>query len=254
MQTHLPARTPLPTALQPIPALDIHSRYHSARTGGDFFDATLIGQHLIFFLTDIAGTRNDAHTIAAALQDTLYLQSPQLFGSPAANLTDAISTLAHAINQTLIDASRGVRFAPTFLACYDLALGILTFINAGGQPAIFSDSDGTRLLGNISMPLGLFTLLTFEPGIQAFEPGARLLLVTKGIPECRRGSTHFDLTRIIETTPAPDSALALCEAVVEQAHKFRKLPWYSPQNLPFFKPRRIEDLTAAVLIRPPTKP
>jgi serine phosphatase RsbU (regulator of sigma subunit) len=244
-------RTPQPTALPPLQGLDIQSRYHSARTGGDFFDAIILGPHLVFLLTDIAGSRSSAHTIAACAQDTFRSRAPELFGTPGTNLTDAISTLAHNINGTLISTTNGVCFAPTFLACFDLTLNILTYINAGGQPAIFRDTDGTRPLPNTCMPLGLFSLLTFEPGIEAFEPGALLLLVTKGIIEVRSARTPFGperVTQLLENSNT-HSALDLCQAIIEQAHQFTRPPWYNLAKQTFTKPTRTEDLTAVALVR-----
>jgi serine phosphatase RsbU (regulator of sigma subunit) len=223
------------------------------RTGGDFFDAIAIGQHVIFLLTDIAGTRTNSHTIAASAQDTFRSRAPELFGTPDVNLTDAISTLAHDINHTLITATaHGICFAPTFLACFDLSLSILTYINAGGQPAIFRDTDGTRTLTNACMPLGLFSLLTFEPGIQAFEPGARLLLVTKGVIEERSGQTPFGAGRVTDLLQGSttNSALDLCQDILEQAHQFDKPSWYRLSKLHLTRPKRTEDLTAVALVRP----
>jgi serine phosphatase RsbU (regulator of sigma subunit) len=246
------ARTPLPTALPPFTGLDLHARYYSSRTGGDFFDAIGAGPHIVFLLTDIAGTRADAHTIAAAAQDIFRLRVPQLFSNEVINMMDTIATLAHEINQVIYNSSGGSRLAPTFLGCFNLPLGLLAYINSGGQPAIFRDSEGTRILGHVTMPLGLFTHLTYEPAIQAFEPGARLLLVTKGILEARRGRDQFGVERatsLLENL-APGSAFELCGTMLKQAHDFRKLPWYSPERLPFVKPERIEDLTAVSLVRP----
>jgi serine phosphatase RsbU (regulator of sigma subunit) len=247
-----PGRTPLPTALPPLAGLDLRSLYYSKRTGGDFFDATVVGRHVIFFLTDIAGGREDAHTIAAAAQDTFRLRAPQLFGIDGINIMDNLATLAHEINQALIGAAHGPRFSPAFLGCFDLPLGVLAYINAGGQPAIFRDTDGTRILGHVTMPLGLFTHLTYEPAIQAFEPGARLLLVTKGILEARNRRAHFGVeqaTSLLEDL-APGSAFDLCKATLDQAHNFRRQPWYSLHRAPFKKAEQVQDLTAVSLVRP----
>jgi serine phosphatase RsbU (regulator of sigma subunit) len=248
----LSARTPLPTALPPLNGLDLHARYFSSRTGGDFFDAVAAGPHVVFFLTDIAGTRDQAHTIASAAQDTFRLRVPQLFTTEVINMMDTLGILAHEVNQTIYDAAGGSRLAPTFLGCYNLHLGLLAYINSGGQPAIFRDSDGTRVLGHVTMPLGLFTHLTFEPAIQAFEPGARLLLVTKGILEARRGRDQFGVERVtavLENFPN-GSAFDLCGVTLEDAHEFRKAPWYSLERLPFTKPDSVDDLTAVALVRP----
>src|SRR6202012_4778458 len=111
-------------------------------------------------------------------------------------------------------------------------------------------------LGHITMPLGLFTHLTFEPAMQAFEPGARLLLVTKGILEATHGREQFGLERVtalVETLP-PGSAFDLCGAMLKQAQEFRKLPWYSPEKLPFVKPDAHADLPTVVLVRPNGNP
>ena len=253
MQNHSkPARTPLPTALPPIKELDLHARYYSARTGGDFFDAVAAGPHIVFLLTDIAGTRADAHTIASAAQDTFRLRVPQLFTTEVINMMDTLGILAHEINQAIYEASSGSRLAPTFLGSFNLPLGLLAYINSGGQPAIFRDSDGTRVLGHVTMPLGLFTHLTFEPAIQAFEPGARMLLVTKGILEAQRGREQFGVERataVLQNIPN-GSAFDLCGVTLEDANEFRKPPWYSPERLPFVKSQPAEDLTAVALVRP----
>ncbi len=239
-------RTPAPTRLPQLAGLDLQARYQSARIGGDYFDAVALGPHVIFLLTDIAGTRTTAHTIAAAAQDTLYQQAPQLFGATQNNLTDALSSLAHEINRAIITAAGGVCFAPTFLGCFDLPLGVLTYINAGGQPAIFSDSKANRILGNATMPLGLFTHITYEPAIQAFEPRDRLLLVTKGVAQCSPDFLSPDsLSHLFHETTS-NTALGLCETALLHADRHRKPPWYRM----FRSAERVEDLTAVALLRP----
>jgi serine phosphatase RsbU (regulator of sigma subunit) len=247
-----PTRTPLPAVLLPVHGLDIQARYHSARTGGDFFDAAAAGPHVVFLLTDIAGARAEAHTIASAAQETFRLLVPQLFSDEVINMMDRLATLAHEINLAIYNAAGGSRLAPTFLGCFNLPLGLLAYINSGGQPAIFRDSDGTRILGHVTMPLGLFTHLTYEPAIQAFEPGARLLLVTKGILEARRSREQFGVDRAVTLLEnlAPGTALDLSNATLKEAHEFTKPPWYRFARLPFSKPEEIDDLTAVALVRP----
>jgi len=247
-----PTHTPLPMVLPTLTGLDLHARYYSTRTGGDFFDAVAAGPHVVFLLTDIAGRRAGAHTIAAATQDIFRLRVPELFTTEVINMMDTLGILAHEVNQAIYTAAGGSRLAPTFLGCFNLHLGLLAYINSGGQPAIFRDTDGTRILGHVTMPLGLFTHLTFEPAIQAFEPGSRLLLVTKGILEARRGRDEFGVERatsLLANLP-PGSAFDVCGATLKQAHDFRKPPWYSLERLPFAKPGRAEDLTAVALVRP----
>ncbi len=225
--------------------------YHSARTGGDFFDAVAVGPYVVLLLTDIAGTRDEAHTIAAAAQDVFRHRAPQLFTTDVINMMDTLGILANEINRTIYDFAGGSRLAPTFLGCFNLPLGLLAYINSGCQAPIFRDNDGTRILGPVSMPLGLFTHLTFEPAIQAFEPGARMLLVTKGVIEAGSGREQFGADGVVEIIKSfsTGSALDLCQAVLQPAHQFRRPNWYQSlkQSL---KKERMEDLTVVALIRP----
>ena len=172
-------REPCRTELGPVEGLDLQARYNSGRVAGDFYDAIRVGTRVAFLLSDIAGHRVDAHPIAAAAQEVFRKSAAEFFGPADANLMDATAQLVQVTNLALIRASKGVHFAPTFLGCFDVELGVLAYINAGGQTAVISDSDGTRFLPNVSMPMGLFTHLTYEPSMQAFERGAKLLVVTK---------------------------------------------------------------------------
>jgi hypothetical protein len=79
-----------------------------------------------------------------------------------------------------------------------------------------------------------------------------MLLVTKGILEAQRGREQFGVERataVLENIPN-NSAFDLCGIVLEDAHEFRKPPWYSPQRLPFINSDPAEDLTAVALVRP----
>lgn len=245
-------RTPRRTELNQLPGLDFHAQYDTVRTGGDFFDAVVVGSRMIFLLTDIAGRRSETHTIAAKTQDRFRRRSLEIFGAADTNLMDATTELIHEINHALIAASDGVRFAPTFVGCFDIALGVLAYINAGGQPAVFRDSDGTRLLPNVSVPMGLFTHLTYEPSIQAFEAGAMLLVVTKGVIEVQRGRDQFGIERAVRLLQDSTgrSATEISRATLQAAHDFKKISWYSVRNMLDGGGGEAEDMTALVLVRP----
>src|SRR5580704_12014629 len=130
-------RTPQPTVLPTLPGLELYARYHDIRTGGDFFDAILVGPHIIFLLTDIAGERHEAQAIAAEVQDVFRNEAQQRFGVDGLNLMDTLGGLTREINLAIYNASGGSRLAPTFVGCFDLSLGLLAYINAGGPSPIF---------------------------------------------------------------------------------------------------------------------
>lgn len=226
-----------------VEGLDLHAQYYADRTGGDFFDAVRVGSRVAFLLSDIAGRRAETDPIALATQEVFRSRAAELFGAADANLMDGTALLVQSVNAALMGAAKGVRFAPTFLGCYDLQLGLLAYINGGGQTAVLSDSEGTRALGQVAMPLGLFSHLTYEPAMQAFEPGARLVVVTKGVTESRRGRAMFGPERVMEALQG-DSAATVCEGVLGAAAGFQKKGW-----MRLGRKLVVEDMTALAMVR-----
>jgi serine phosphatase RsbU (regulator of sigma subunit) len=218
--------TPRPANLPQFEGLDLRVGYNSDRCGGDFFDGLAIGSRVVFLLTDIAGRRPEAGAIAVEVQHEFRTRAQVLFEPSSANESEGIAALAHDVNRSLLKAAHGVRFAPTFLGCFNLTLGILTYHNAGRLLAVFDDAEGVRVLEPGGIPLGLFTHNTYEPAVLAFELRAKLLLVTKGITERRRGATRFGSERVIRSlqNSNTDSASRICEAVLREANDFGNHP------------------------------
>jgi serine phosphatase RsbU (regulator of sigma subunit) len=234
-----------------LEGLDLMARYRAGRRGGNFFDGLAIGQRVVFLLTDIAGARAQARALAIDVQTAFRKCAPDLFGPPGANESEAIATLAYELNRSLMEAARGVHFSPAFVGCFSLALGILTYHNAG-LLAVFLDAEGGRTLQSGGMPLGLFTHNTYEPAVLAFKPRARLLLVTKAVMESPRGASEFDAKRIerLLATVKMDSASQICETVLQQAHAFGNHPWSRIHDR-LYRGRHHgnDDLTAVALVR-----
>ncbi len=244
------AESPLPARADfgPLEGVDLHAQSRLDRTGGDLFDTLRIGTRVAFLLSDIAGKRPELDPIAAEMQRVFRATSTELFSAVDANLMEAAETLILALNHALIAVARGVRFAPTMVGCYDVQLGILAYINAGGQTAFLHDSEGIRPLPDVSMPLGLFTHLTYEASIQALEPGATLVVVTKGVTESMGADSLFGAEKVLEVLQRkePESAAQVCSAVLQAAHQFQKrlLDW-----LPFRRKPVHEDMTALAMVR-----
>lgn len=247
---------PQPVHLPELAGLDLKSRYQADRCNGDFFDAVLTGDRVVFLLTDIAGSRAEAHPIAVQVQKVFRARAQEYFEPPDANESESIALLARDVNRAVIEAAHGVRVAPTFIGCFNLTLGILIYHNAGGVTAVFRDEEGTRVLGSGGIPMGLFTHSTYEPALLAFDAGARLLIVTKGVAESRRGATTFGVERVEQAleNADTDSALQICEDVLRQAHDFDNHPWSRVYDLLHPSRRRCrDDLTAVALVRTPVR-
>ena len=170
-----------------------------------------------------------------------------MFGAMDANLMEGTETLVHAVNLALIGSAKGICFAPTTLGCFDAQFGLMAFINAGGQTMALRDSDGTRALPNTGLPLGLTTHMTYEASMQAFEPGARLVVVTKGVIAVMRGKTPFGAVGVLDAVRGSKatSAKELCKVVLTAAHGFEKRGWRPRLGR---KPVR-DDMTALVMVR-----
>ena len=162
--------TPCPVNLTKLPGAGYKRPLSLRSLRGDFFDALTIGFRVVFLLTDIAGPRVETHSIAAEAQFAFRERAWELFSASGANESDAIATLAHDVNRSLMEAANGVRFAPTFLGCFNVTLGILTYCNAGRVLAVFRDAKSACVLERGGVPLGLFTHVTYEPAVLAFEP------------------------------------------------------------------------------------
>ena len=249
--TPMAGSTPGPPDLTKLDGLDLMARYRAGRRGGNFFDGLTIGQRAVFLLTDIAGPRAEARALAVDVQTAFRQYAPDLFASSGANESEAIATLAYELNRSLMKAARGVHFTPAFLGCFSFPLGILTYHNAG-LLAVFHDAEGARALRSGGVPLGLFTHNTYEPAVLAFEPGARLLLVTKAVLESPRGASEFGLKRVerLLANVNADSASQICETVLQQAYAFGNRPWTRLYDLlRYGKHLGNDDLTAVALVR-----
>jgi serine phosphatase RsbU (regulator of sigma subunit) len=241
-----------------LDGVDIFAGHHAKCRGGDFFDALVVGDRVLFLLTDIAGPRREALQVAAGVQSTFREKARELFGASGVdegevNESDAMAALAYALNLSLLEAAGGrVHLAPTFLGSLGRKLGILTYCNAGNVLALAGDKGTVHALESSGMPLGLFSHLTFEAMFLAIQPGEALLVVTKGVVESRRGGSEFGaerLTRLLEHA-AGKSASAICDQVLQAAYDFGNPAWARILN--FFHLggiRRRDDLTALALVR-----
>ncbi len=240
----------LPVDWSQFDGVDLHARHHGQCRGGDFFDALLVGQHVLFLLADIAGLELQPQEVASEVQNTFRQRAQELFEGPDVNESDALAELAHAFNLALIEAARGAFSVPTFLGCFNLTHGILTYCNAGNLLALLRSEGSVRVVESSGIPLGLFTHTTFEAAVLALQEGDALLVVTKGVTGSRRGGTEFGVQRVTRTlrNTTAASASAICEAVLHEAHDFAHHPWSRFLSIFHKKKRCNDDLTALALV------
>ena len=201
-------------------------------------------------LTDIQGTEPQDHDVALEVQNVFRQKANELFAAEEVNESGPIAALAHAVNLSGIEA-RGVRPAPTFLGCFNLALASHLLQRGAGRLA--ARGWNGRALESSGMVLGLFTHATFEAAILVLQEGDSVLLVTNGVTESRRGGAEFGVERVARLlrNSTTKSASEICEVVLRAAYDFANHPW--SRFLGFLRANhrcRQNDLTALALVRP----
>jgi serine phosphatase RsbU (regulator of sigma subunit) len=189
---------------------------------------------------DIAGERNRALDIAAAVQDCAHEHARGLFGAPDVNESEAVAQLSLLINRTVLAEAEGVCLSPAFVACYNRDIGTLAYVNAGHTPGLLRDSGSITSLAATGLPFGLFSHSPYEAEIRALEPGAALLLVSRGLVEAGSKKRQFGLERVQQTfsEAKAGSAKELCAAILQGVEKYAA--GSSDQN----------DMTTVALVRP----
>lgn len=216
-------RRPMPAKVPKFDTLDVAASYRSARMGGDYFEFLHVAPgRLLLVLLDIAGDAHETMPVAAEVQDVLHARGRELFAPADVNEADALADLVLEMNRTILREAGGVRHTPAFVGCYNEAVGVLTYINAGHTPGLLKDADSVDLLPASGLPLGLFSHSTHDAQIAAMPRGAMVLLVSRGLIEVRSSGEEFGLERLREYLrgTSAENAARLCEEVLQQVSEF----------------------------------
>jgi Stage II sporulation protein E (SpoIIE) len=224
------SRVEAPVFRQPAPCIppkmqssELAAQYRAARVGGDFFEFVPVGNdRMVFVLLDIAGQREEALHIAAAVQDTMRSSVPQLFHASDLNESNAITDLVLSLNHTILEAAEGVRCAPGFVGCYNESMGIISYVNAGSVPALMKSEGAITVLEAGGLPLGLFSHATHDAQVCVLGEGSSLLLASRGLLEVKAGGEEYGITRLKESFQQADdaNANALCFSVLKHVSEF----------------------------------
>jgi serine phosphatase RsbU (regulator of sigma subunit) len=246
-QNSAPERTlrrPEPTVVPQLGNSSICAMYRAARVGGDFYDFLVTASgRLVFLLLDVAGKRERALDIAAAVQDHMRPLASEALRDHDVNEAVALPKLMIELNRVILRAASGVCCAPAFAGCYTEELGTLTYINAGHTPALLKDAEGITCLEANGIPLGLFSHSTHDARITAIPPGSALLLVSRGLVESKAGSEEYGIERLTECVSGISfrDAHDLCTQVLADVKTFIDSAW---------RPKETEnDVTTLALVR-----
>jgi serine phosphatase RsbU (regulator of sigma subunit) len=234
------ATEPVHATVPVLAAAEISAVYYGQRQAGDFYDFVRAGENRILFgLFDVAGVHDGNRAVITAAQQTFRTAGKKLFQSEELNESDAMVELGVQLNTAVMRAEGGVRACPAFVGCYHETLGSLCYVNAGHTPGILRDSTGMLDLPATGLPLGLFSHMTCDAPTVVLEPGAAMLLVSRGVVEARRKADEFGVLRVKQALQnlSSETAKQICVSVLQNVQQFMGTP---PTH---------DDVTALALIR-----
>jgi serine phosphatase RsbU (regulator of sigma subunit) len=191
--------------------------------GGDTYDFVRVGPtRVLFGLLDVAGRFNDIRPILSAARNTFRTLGAELLAREEANEADAMIEIGIQLNHTILKAAEGVCSSPAFAGCYNESLGTVCYFNAGHTPGLLRDDGGVIELGATGLPLGLFSHLAPDASMIALQPGAALLVVSRGMVEARRKTEEFGLQQVkdqLEHTRS-QTAQEICATILGSVRQF----------------------------------
>ena len=224
----------------PLSGADIAGMVQGNRVGGDFYGFLRANPcRVVFGLLDVAGSHDENQAIVEAARQTFHELGCESFADPEVNEADAMMQLCLELNLTIRRAASGVRSCPAFIGCYNEALGTVCYANAGHTPGLLRDPSGVSELPATGLPLGLFSASTYEAPFAALQPGASLLLVSRGVVEATYKKEEFGLNRVKEQfqRASRENAREIATVILDGVRQFLRTP---PTH---------NDVTALALVR-----
>jgi len=220
-------REPIEAQAPQLQDANIAAIYYGQRMGGDFHDFIRVSPtRVLFGLLDVAGRLEENREIVAAAQATFRSAGTELFANGDVNPAEAMIEVCLQINRAILKTADRVHSSAAFAGVYDETVGTVVYFNAGHTPGLVRDAEGVSELPATGLPLGLFSHTTCEASTVFLQPGAALLLVSRGIVEAKCGGEELGLESIKkgfhENTAA--DAKQLCLSVLDHVQKFMCVP------------------------------
>lgn len=242
-------RSLLPAAPPRLADLDIASAYlpgeQGARVGGDWFDViALSADRVALVIGDVMGRGIDAAAVMGQLRAAI--QAYAVMDLPPAQVLDQLNRLVCQLPHEQI--------ATCVYAVYDPSEGTLRWANAGHLPPAMVAPDGavTLLEADLGMPLGVDRAI-FADMARPMPEGARLLLYTDGLVECRDTPLHDRLGRlraVLADLCAPETAVDVREGCERLAREMLTGAEHDDVAVLFVAARPAETQKAEVALSP----
>lgn len=212
----------LPATLPKLDGLEIAARFEAClHVSGDYYDFLRPDpSRLLFVIADVQGHGVSAGMIMSSLQATLrnILHGPQ--GHRPASIVAAL-------NDALIESTRGERLVTLFLTILDLSTRELYYVNAGHVPPLLLRQGGSVLqrLEEGGMLLGVFPGTDYKQASVRLQPGDILVAKTDGITEASNAAgEEYSLERVAGTVrrSVEQSAQEIVDGVFQNVTEFER--------------------------------
>jgi len=193
----------LPGAPPQIPGISIAYATRPANTvAGDYYDVfprpgrTSEENRVVFAVADVAGK-----SIPAAILMATFQASLKTLSTAQVPLTELVTNMN---KYACSNSQGGLRFTTAFLAEYDAARRVFTYINAGHNNPILRRSNGLiERLDVGGLPLGIQPEAKYESASVALAPGDWLIIFTDGVVEAENAyQAEFGEARLLSTIAA----------------------------------------------------
>jgi PAS domain S-box-containing protein len=164
------------------------SATEAARVGGDFYDVFQAkGANIVVLIGDVSGHGIEAARTATLVKDTIHAFAYQ---SPAPD-----KVLART-NALLVEKALP-GFVTVFFGLLDPKSGVFQYASAGHPHAYLRRTSGSlELLGQGSLPVGVYADASWRSSKASLEMGDILLLYTDGVIEAQADGERFGDTRL----------------------------------------------------------
>jgi serine phosphatase RsbU (regulator of sigma subunit) len=193
----------LPGAPPLIPGISVAYTTRPANTvAGDYYDVfprpgkTNEENRVVFAVADVAGKSIPAAMVMATFQASLKTLSTAQVALP--------ELVANMNKYACSNSQGGLRFTTAFLAEYDPARRVFTYINAGHNNPILRRSNGSiERLDAGGLPLGIQPEAKYESAAVTLAPGDWLIIFTDGLVEAVNArDEEFDEPRLLSALEA----------------------------------------------------
>jgi serine phosphatase RsbU (regulator of sigma subunit) len=217
---------PVETDMAQLRNASLAAACYVPRTGGDFYDFLRVGTtRVLFAMLECLDHSDENQEIISAVAATLREAGPRVFAAEDLNLAEAMIELCLQLNRTILETGKA-RSCPAFAGCYEESLSTLWYVNAGHAAALIRDPAGVTELPATGLPLGLFSHTTCDASAVVLQPGAALLLVSRGVVEAKSHDREFGLEAVKTALHQTTSVIAseICLSILARLREFSGVP------------------------------